>query len=180
MRSPRSTPAATTIPSTEPTTGFDAIFENPQFAGADTSYWIRQAVPLIGGGVVQLSGRNGVLAVLRSSKEQGQSNFTNPGPHPARRRRRLRRPAELRLSVNANYLWFDDTEVLEVVRQQDDIDRAIGLDLSAALIWRPFMTQNIVFRLSGATLLPGQGLQGSVRHRRRLLLLGFGNLVLTY
>ena len=21
--------------------GFDAIFENPQFAGADTSYWIR-------------------------------------------------------------------------------------------------------------------------------------------
>ena len=30
--------------------GFDAIFEHPQFAGADTSFWIRQAVPLIGGG----------------------------------------------------------------------------------------------------------------------------------
>ncbi len=29
-------------------TGFDAVFENPQFAGADTSYWIRQAVPLVG------------------------------------------------------------------------------------------------------------------------------------
>ena len=43
-------------------TGFDAILENPQFAGADTSYWIRQAVPLIGGGGVALSGRNGVLA----------------------------------------------------------------------------------------------------------------------
>ena len=38
--------------------GFDAVFENPQFAGADTSYWIRQAVPLIGGGGVALSGRN--------------------------------------------------------------------------------------------------------------------------
>ena len=42
-------------------TGFDAILENPQFAGADTSFWIRQAVPLIGGGGVALSGRNGVL-----------------------------------------------------------------------------------------------------------------------
>ena len=30
--------------------GFDAIFENPQFAGGDTSYWIRQQIPLIGAG----------------------------------------------------------------------------------------------------------------------------------
>ena len=59
--------------------GFDAIQENPQIAGADTSYWIRQAVPLIGGGGVALSGRNGVLASLRSSKDEGQSNFINPG-----------------------------------------------------------------------------------------------------
>ena len=34
---------------------------------------------LIGGGGVTLSGRNGVLASLRSSKDQGQSNFVNPG-----------------------------------------------------------------------------------------------------
>ena len=30
--------------------GYDAIFENPIFAGADTSYWVRQSVPFIGGG----------------------------------------------------------------------------------------------------------------------------------
>ena len=36
-------------------------------------------IPLIGGGGVALSGRNGVLASLRSSKDQGQSNFVNPG-----------------------------------------------------------------------------------------------------
>ena len=59
--------------------GFDAIMENPQFAGAETSYWIRQSVPLIGGGGVALSGRDGVLIDLRSSKDQGQSNFINPG-----------------------------------------------------------------------------------------------------
>ena len=37
-------------------TGFDAIHENPQFAGGDTSYWISQAVPLVGGGGVTLAG----------------------------------------------------------------------------------------------------------------------------
>jgi len=59
--------------------GFDAIFENPQFAGADTSYYISQSIPLIGGGGISLSKRNAVLNSLRSSKEQGQSNFVNPG-----------------------------------------------------------------------------------------------------
>ncbi|MEE8438060.1 MAG: hypothetical protein V3S07_00610, partial [Micropepsaceae bacterium] len=61
-------------------TGFDAIFENPLFAGADTSYWIRQSIPFAGGGrAVGVNGRNGILNSLRSSKEEGQSNFNNPG-----------------------------------------------------------------------------------------------------
>ena len=60
--------------------GFDAIFENPIFAGADTSYWIRQTIPFAGGGrAVSINSRNGILNNLRSSKEQGQSNFVNPG-----------------------------------------------------------------------------------------------------
>ncbi len=58
--------------------GFDAIFENPIFAGADTSYWIRQTIPFAGGArAVGINGRNGILNSLRSSKEQGQSNFAN-------------------------------------------------------------------------------------------------------
>jgi hypothetical protein len=60
--------------------GFDAIVENPQFAGSDTSYWIRQTIPFAGGGrAIGVNGRNGVLNSLRSSKDQGQSNFNNPG-----------------------------------------------------------------------------------------------------
>ncbi|MDZ7825008.1 MAG: hypothetical protein U5R48_01975 [Gammaproteobacteria bacterium] len=64
---------------------------------------------------------------------------------------------ELRLSFNANRIWFDDTSVVEAARNQADIDRDIGTDLSLSLIWRPLMSQNIVFRLSGATLVPGEG-----------------------
>ncbi|HEY7775606.1 MAG TPA: hypothetical protein VIC02_03605, partial [Kineobactrum sp.] len=64
---------------------------------------------------------------------------------------------ELRLSLNANYLAFAETEVLETARQQANVDREIGMDLSAALIWRPFMSQNVVLRLSYAQLLAGDG-----------------------
>jgi len=138
-------------------TGFDAIFENPQIAGADTSYWIRQAVPLIGGGRVALSGRNGVLASLRSSKDEGQSNFTNPGILLAGLGVDMDLLPTLRVSLNANTLYFDDTAVLEVARNQGPIDKHIGYDVSAALTWRPMMSQNIVLRASYATLLAGDG-----------------------
>ena len=37
------------------------------------------------------------------------------------------------------------------------VDPEIGWDLSVAIICRPYLTQNIVFRASGAVLVPGQG-----------------------
>jgi len=138
-------------------TGFDAIVENPQFAGADTSYFIRQAVPLIGGGRVALSTRNGVLNNLRSSKDEGQSNFTNPGTMLAGIGVDMDVLPTLRASFNFNSVYFAETEVLEAARNQADIDKHIGYDVSAALIWRPMMTQNVVVRASYATLLAGDG-----------------------
>ncbi len=49
-----SMPAATRIRSMMCPPASMPVLENPQFAGADTSYWIRQAVPLVGGGKVAL------------------------------------------------------------------------------------------------------------------------------
>jgi hypothetical protein len=137
--------------------GFDSIFENPQFAGADTSYWISQAVPLIGGGKVALSTRNGVLANLRSSKDEGQSNFVNPGIWLVGAGFDADLLPQLRFSLNCNSMWFDHTQVLEVARNQGSIDSDIGLDLSFSLIYRPLMSQNIVLRTSYATLFAGDG-----------------------
>lgn len=159
-------------------TGFDAVFENPVFAGFDTSFWIRQSVPLIGGGIVGISGRNGVINSLRSSKDQGQSNFANPGTLLLGAGTDLDLTPQWRLSLNANELFFADTTVIEVARQQAAVDEHIGLDLSAALIWRPYFTQNVVLRASVATLVPGQAyrqLFGDELNYSTLL-----NLVLTY
>lgn len=138
--------------------GFDAIFENPIFAGADTSYWIRQTIPFAGGGrVIGVNGRNGILNSLRSSKEQGQSNFNNPGTILAGVGADFDLTPEFRLSVNANHLWFHKTDTLEALRQEGTIPSEIGFDLSAAAIWRPKSTQNIVLRLSGAVFDPTDG-----------------------
>ena len=138
-------------------TGFDAILENPQIAGADTSFWIRQAVPLIGGGGVVLSGRNALLPSLRSSKEQGQSNFVNPGIHLLGLGADFDITPQLRLIANVSKLSFSDTSSLEVLRNQGHIDTDIGVDISASLQYRPFMSQNIVLNASAASLRPGKG-----------------------
>ncbi|RVT43615.1 hypothetical protein [Sphingobium algorifonticola] len=164
-------------------TGFDAIFENPVFAGADTSYWIRQTIPFAGGGrVIAINGRNGILNSLRSSKEQGQSNFNNPGTMLVGAGADFDLTPTTRLSANANHLWFQNTATLQALRVEGSIPKSIGWDLSAAAIWRPKATQNIVFRLSAATLLPGKGFRdlfdNSQRHRNYYSVLA--NVILSY
>jgi hypothetical protein len=158
--------------------GFDAIFENPQFAGADTSFYIRQPIPLVGGGRVALSGRNAFFNSLRTSKEFGQSNFVNPGLMLAGVGADLDLTPTLRVSGNFNYLGFADTAVLEVARAQGPVDRALGLDASFALTWRPLAIQNIVARLSVAALLPAKGYEALFGDEVAYSVLG--NLVLTY
>ncbi|GGJ55862.1 hypothetical protein [Sphingopyxis bauzanensis] len=138
--------------------GFDAIFENPIFGGADTSYWIRQTIPFAGGGrVISINGRNGILNSLRSSKEEGQSNFNNPGTVFVGVGADFDLTPEFRVSANANHLWFENTSSLQALRTEGSIPKDIGFDLSVATIWRPKATQNIVGRLSGAVLIPGKG-----------------------
>ncbi len=139
-------------------TGFDAIFENPIFAGADTSYWIRQVIPFAGGGrAVGVNTRNGILANLRSSKEEGQSNFNNPGTMLLGVGADFDITSRFRLSTNVNHLWFENTATLRALRVEGSIPKAIGWDVSAAAIYRPKAIQNVVFRLSGAVLDPGKG-----------------------
>jgi len=138
--------------------GFDAIFENPQFAGADTSYWVRQTIPFAGGGrAISINGRNGVLNTLRSSKEEGQSNFNNPGTVLLGVGADFDLTPELKVVGNLNHIWFDDTSTVQVLRNEGSIPTDLGFDISVGAIWRPYMTQNIVLRGSAAVFEPGEG-----------------------
>ena len=138
-------------------TGFDAILQNPQFAGADTSYFISQSLPFVGGGAVGLNGPNGLLLDLRSSKDEGQSNFNNPGTALLGIGADADVLPQLRISANINHIWFADTAVVQALRQQGSISNDLGWDYSISTIWRPRMTQNIIFRLSGAIFQPDSG-----------------------
>ncbi|MEX2481485.1 MAG: hypothetical protein WD928_11555 [Gammaproteobacteria bacterium] len=160
--------------------GFDAIFEAPQFAGADTAYFIRQGIPLIGGGAVAFSGRNGILPSLRSSREQGQSNFINPGLQLYGVGADFDVLPQLRVTVNASYLRFMNTTVLGVLRQERDPHREIGTDLAIGLQFRPFQNQNVVLNASGSMLVPGRGLRDLYGPDQGPLYSTFANAILAF
>lgn len=162
--------------------GFDTIFDNPQFAGADTSFFQRQAIPFIGGAQVVLAGRNSLVPSLRTSKEQGQSNFVNPGLLLVGFGADFDVLPELRISANVSYLRFDDTAVLEVLRPQRKIDKEIGTDLSLAFVYRPLFINNVTMRLAGSALLAGDGFRELFDDRNKTFAFYsvLANVILTY
>lgn len=134
--------------------GFDAIFDNPNFAGGEFSYWQRQSIRLFG---VGLSQRQSLLPNLRSSKTQGQSNFVNPGLSLVNAGIDMDLTPKLKLIANANFLWFDTTRSLEVFTFQDRIRREIGTDLSLGLEYRPYLNDNVQLVTGLSTFIPGDG-----------------------
>lgn len=158
--------------------GFDAIFDNPSFAGGGFSFWNRMGIRLAGSGVT-LVNRGSLLPDLRSSKEEGQPNFVNPGLHLASLGLDVEVTPKLKAVLTANYLRFDKTETLDLVLFQAKTDREIGWDLSAGARWRPYLNQNVVVVGGVAAFLPGQGF-ADIYEDDSPLFAAFGNLILTY
>ena len=143
-------------PTDDNATGFDAIFDDPNFVGGQFSYWSRQSVRLVSTEVA-LVNPNSLLPSLRSSKTEGQANFVNPGIFIFN----LGVDAELTQRVkavfNANYLRFHRTEPLEYILMQPRVRHEIGGDLSLGVIYRPFLINNVTFTFGGNLLIPGKG-----------------------
>jgi hypothetical protein len=135
-------------------TGFDTIFDDPNFAGGEFSFWQRQAIQLFG---VNLVNARSLVPDLRSSKIQGQSNFVNPGLHLINFGIDVDLTPKIKMINNINLLWFDKTNVLEQYVFQERIDRYIGTDLSMGIEYRPLLNNNIITTFGVSTLLPGQG-----------------------
>ncbi len=155
-------------PSDSRATGFDAIFDNPNFAGGEFSYWNRQQIKLFG---VNLVNRQSLLPNLRSSKFQGQTNFVNPGIQLLNTGFDADLTPKLKLITNANYLWFNHTASLETLVFQPNIRSEIGLDLSGGFEYRPLLNNNVIFVGGLSGLFVGNGfrdlyqpLQGNVNN----------------
>jgi hypothetical protein len=138
--------------------GFDSIDDFPEFAGGIFSLWNRESIRLTGSGVA-LSAGDSILPDLRSSKNEGQANFENPGIFLANLGTDFDITPKLKGFVNVNYLRFQRTEVLEQILFQAPIRHSIGWDSSIGVRYRPPLTENIAITAGAATLIPGQGLK---------------------
>jgi hypothetical protein len=145
-------------PSSGHARGFDSIDDFPEFAGGIFSLWNRESIRLTGSGVALNSG-NSLLPDLRSSKDEGQANFVNPGIFLANVGANFDITPKLRGFVNVNYLRFERTETLEQILFQAPIRHSIGFDSSIGVRYRPPLTENIAITAGAATLIPGQGLK---------------------
>ncbi len=167
-------------PNNSHATGFDAILDNPNFAGGDFSYWQRQAIPLFG---VNLTNRQSLLPDLRSSKLEGQANFVNPGLFLVNGGIDFELTPKLRMINNLNFLWFDQVESLQFITFQNRIHNYIGADLSSGFEYRPFLNNNAIVRLGVSTLIPGTGFKDIYERFNdsvNALWAGFLNVQLTY
>ena len=161
-------------------TGFDTILDSPNFAGGPFSFWNRQQIPLFGVNLVQ---RLSLVPDLRSSKIQGQSNFVNPGIIIPTLGMDLDVTPKLKLIENANFLMFDQTNVLEQFLFDGHIDRTIGFDLAQGFEYRPLLSENISIIGGVSVLIPGQGfrdLYNNFDNRVGALVAGFINLNLAF
>jgi hypothetical protein len=137
-------------------TGFDAIFDDPNFVGGQFSFWNRNGIRLTqtGVGLVQ---PNSLLPSLRSSKIEGQANFINPGILIYNAGVDVEITQRLKAIFNANYLRFHRTESLEYILFQPHIRHEIGWDYSVGVAYRPLLINNVTLTFGAATLKPGRG-----------------------
>jgi hypothetical protein len=158
--------------------GFDTIFDNPNFAGGPFSFWVRQGIGLTGARV-NLVNRNSLVPDLRSSKEQGQPNFVNPGLFLFNLGLDAAVTPKLKASFNANYLRFEDTESLKVLLFQSKIREEIGWDLGVGLQYRPWLNENLILTGGFAGFIPGEGFR-DIYEKSTLLYSAFVTATLTY
>jgi hypothetical protein len=136
-------------------TGFAGLNSNPLFAGADSSFFLHQRLPLAGG--VDLKQRDRLFDDLRPISGGAQSSSIGPGLSLLGIGADFDVTPRLRLSVDANQLWFAETAPLAAVTGRTGLAKNIGQDVSFNAFFRPFATQNLILRFSGAALNPGRG-----------------------
>lgn len=163
-------------PMDESGTGFDAIIDQPAFAGGPFSYWNSQRLGLQGVGLVQ---KLSLIPTLRSSKTEGQANFVNPGLLLVNAGYDAEISQKLKAVININYLRFVDTAVLQVFLNQPAIHKQIGLDYSLGILWRPFLNNNAIFTFGVAALSPLDGFK-DIYQTSDIQYSSFGSLVLTF
>lgn len=151
--------------------GFDSIVDLPNFAGGIFSFWNQQAIRLTGTGVA-LTQDGSLLPNMRSSKNEGQANFVNPGIFLLNAGADLNLTPKLKAFANYNFLRFMRTEPIEYVLFQSPVHHTIGSDLGAGVEYRPPLSENLVLTGGASMLQPGQGFRDIYTGRTQFSVFG--------
>ena len=151
--------------------GFDSIIDLDNFAGGIFSFWDREAIRLTGSGVL-LTTPGSLIPSLRSSKDEGQAEFVNPGIFLANAGADFDITPKLKGFANVNFLRFERTEPLEFLLFQSPIHHTIGTDFGVGVEYRPPLSENIVLTGGAAALQPGQGFKDIYSSRTLFSLFG--------
>ena len=157
--------------------GFDSIVDLPNFAGGIFSFWNREAIRLLGSGV-SLTTDGSLIPSLRSTKEEGQANFVNPGILLANAGADFDITPKLKGFANFNYLRFERTEPLEFLLFESPIRHSIGEDFGIGVTYRPPLSENIVLTGGASALQPGEGFKDIYTSRTLFSL--FGSVKFTF
>jgi hypothetical protein len=157
--------------------GFDSIVDLPNFAGGIFSFWNREDIRLLGSGV-SLTTDGSLIPSLRSTKEEGQANFVNPGIFLANAGADFDITPKLKGFANFNYLRFERTEALEYILFESPIRHSIGEDFGIGVTYRPPLSENIVLTGGASALQPGDGFKDIYTSRTLFSL--FGSVKFTF
>jgi hypothetical protein len=162
--------------------GFDSIFDNVNFAGggqgflvnptltqADrtlinpiipigTSFWNQQSIRLTGSNVA-LQQPGSLIPSLRSSKDQGQAQYVNPGIYIYNAGADAKLTPKLLGTFNFNYLRFHRVESVQKLLFQSTIHQEIGYDYSMGVQYRPYLNEQFIVQGGFSVLVPGKGLK---------------------
>ncbi|MGB6882589.1 MAG: hypothetical protein WBE10_00915, partial [Candidatus Acidiferrum sp.] len=141
------------------------------------SFWNREEIRLLGSGV-DLTTDGSLIPSLRSSKEEGQANFVNPGIFMANAGADFDITPKLKGFANFNYLRFERTESLEYLLFQSSIRHSIGEDFGIGVTYRPPLSENIVLTAGASALQPGDGFKDIYTSRTLFSL--FGSMKFTF
>ncbi len=162
--------------------GFDSIFDNVNFAGGGqgfivnptltqsdrtlinpaipigTSFWNQQSIRLTGSGVA-LQQPASLIPSLRSSKDEGQAQYINPGIYIYNIGTDAKFTPKLLGTFNFNYLRFHRVESVQKLLFQNTIHQEIGYDYSLGFQYRPYLNEQWIVQGGISALVPGSGLK---------------------
>jgi hypothetical protein len=143
-------------------TGFDAPFDNPNFAGAGFSFWDREALNNVGGQFIKNA--FSVLPNLRN-RFQAPTNFDNPGLLLLNAGINAKITTRLNLLANFNYYSFMAPEAVEQAVFDNQKGRVVhvghelGFEVNAGFVYKPFIIDQYQLAIGTSAFMPGDGIK---------------------